>query len=91
MHHSVLLCTPVAVHRLMVAGRFAPPRPAGAGLLQYVAFAYAFIGTLLCAASLAVGRNLNYSLWPPKLPAWLIPLLGGTRYRRAHDERSKLS
>lgn len=55
--------------------------PRGNGMLQYLAFVYAFIGVVLCAAALAFGRNLNYSLWPPTLPVNVLALLGGSRYR----------
>lgn len=81
-HHVVLLCTPVALHHLAKAGRFAVPTGRGLGFLQYLSFIYAFVGVLLCGASLALGRNLNYSLWPPPaLPAALLTFLGGSRYR----------
>ena len=83
LHHGLLFVTPFLLHWMakQPKARFTPPRPAGAGLLQYLAFVYAFIGVLLCAAALATGRNLNYSLWPPTLPASVLARLGGARYR----------
>ena len=81
LHHTVLLCVPAYLHRLARAGRYAPPAPRGAGLLQYIAAVYMYVGVLLCSAALLLGRNLNYSLWPPNLPAPVLSLLGGSRYR----------
>ena len=70
-----LLLTPVYLHRLAtVKPRFTPPPPPGLGLLHI--FIYTFIGVVLCAAALLTGRNLNYSLWPPNVPA---QVLGGAR------------
>ena len=82
-HHITLLLTPVYLHRLATskAKRFSPPTPPGLGLLQYLSFIYTFIGVVLCAAALLTGRNLNYSLWPPNVPAQVHLLLGGARYR----------
>lgn len=115
-HHLTILVVPVTVHALASRRRrFAPPAPRGAGLLQYLAFIYAFIGVFLCVRAaapslparaptprrpapppfrtplsasprtqtlaLATGRNINYSLWPPSLPAAVTTRLGGARYR----------
>ena len=82
-HHLTLLAAPVLAHQQTSSRlRFAPPPPRAAGLLQYLAFIYAFVGVLLCGLALATGRNLNYSLWPPPaLPDGAYPYLGGARYR----------
>ena len=83
VHHGLLLFTPIFIQWRVqgTVGRFAPPRPIGAGMVQYIAFIYGYIGVVLCAAALFLGRNLNYSLWPPTLPASVLAVLGGTRYR----------
>ena len=82
VHHTVLLCTPVCLHCLAASGRFAAPSPRGAGLLQYLAFIYAFVGVLLCGASLATGHNLNYALWPPDSIRPHLGALGDERFYR---------
>ena len=86
-HHLTLLAAPLLAHQQASARlRFAPPPPPprAAGLLQYLAFIYGFVGVLLCGLALATGRNLNYSLWPPPaLPDGAYPYLGGARYRLA--------
>ena len=50
-------------------------------MLQYLAFIYAFVGVLLCGASLAIGHNLNYALWPPDSIRPHLGALGDERYR----------
>ena len=77
-HHALLLSAPVYIYRRGCAGRFELPRRA---FMRYLSFVYPFIGVALCMAALATGRNLNYSLWPPTLPAALLERLGGSYYR----------
>ena len=124
-HHLTILVVPVTVHALASRRRrFAPPAPRGAGLLQYLAFIYAFIGVFLCVRAaapslparaptprrpapppfrtplsasprtqtlaLATGRNINYSLWPPSLPAAVTTRLGGARYRCGRPPTERL-
>ena len=84
-HHLLLLATPVYLLRTAVATRRGGGRderlPPGRAFVRYVAFSYSYIGVGLCVAALATCRNLNYSLWPPKLPATIVAQLGGARYR----------
>lgn len=87
-HHVALLVVPIYAHRRAAAGRFsqlelrAVAGLLSTGFLQYLTFIYFFLGVFLCALSLALGRNLNYSLWPPNtLPEAMYPLLGGAHYR----------
>jgi hypothetical protein len=80
-HHVVLALVPAALHHGAKRGRHRLP-PIGLGsFAQYLAFANAYIGVTLCVAALLLGSNLNYSLWPPPLPAAVERMLGGVYYR----------
>lgn len=82
VHHVALLVVPIYAYHLSAAGRFSRLELRGAGFLQYLSFIYFFLGVFLCTLSLVLGRNFNYSLWPPNtLPAAMYPMLGGARYR----------
>ena len=73
-HHLSILAAPVlAHHQASVCRRFALPPPRAAGLLQYIACIYFFMGVVLCGLALATGLNLNYSLWPPYQHAHIAP------------------
>ena len=81
-HHVALLVVPIYAYRRSAAGRFSPLELRGAGFLRYLSFIYFFLGVFLGVLSLVLGRNFNYSLWPPNtLPAAMYPMLGGARYR----------
>ncbi|KAG8467465.1 hypothetical protein KFE25_000781 [Diacronema lutheri] len=80
-HHIALALVPAAVSYGAKLGRFRVPPLELGSFAQYLAFANAYIGVALCAFALVVGRNVNYSLWPPPLPARVEGMLGGTYYR----------
>ena len=67
VHHVLLFAVPVYMHIQSAAGRFhVRANGSASAFVQYVAFAYTYIGVALCAIALVTGRNLNYSLTPPK-------------------------
>ena len=77
VHHGALLAVPVLLHwRQAVGGRRAA-LPALVGLAQYLAFIYSFVGVLLCAAALLVGRKYaSHSCDSPHTPLMVcIPML----------------
>jgi hypothetical protein len=81
VHHFALAAIPALVGRSVALGRHRLPALGLGSFAQYVAFANAYIGVALCVLAVVSGRNLNYSLWPPPLPASVHRKLGGVYFR----------
>lgn len=81
LHHVAILLVPVFIAYFAKLGRFRVPPVTLDSFAQYAAFANAYIGVALCIVAVLVGRNINYSLWPPPLPPAVEALLGGSYYR----------
>jgi hypothetical protein len=76
VHHVALALVPATLHHGAKRGRYRLPHVGLGSFAQYLPFANAFIGVGLCVAALLLGSNLNYSFWPPPLPAAVERMLG---------------